>query len=63
MTQSFWGDEADAVASYIHGQYRPLKKKDPQGALYFEQPTWDQTFFSAKHGPNNHVFMSLLSRA
>lgn len=63
MTQSFWGDEADAVGSYIHGQYRPLKKRDPQGALYFEQPTWNQTLFSAKHGPNNHVLMSLLSRA
>lgn len=63
MEQSFWGDEADAVACYVHGQYRPFKKKDPQGPLYFEQPSLYQTLFSARHGPNNHVLSSLASRA
>lgn len=63
MEQSFWGDEADAVACYVHGQYRPFKKKDPQGPLYFEQASLYQTFFSARHGPNNHVLFSLASRA
>ena len=63
LSQSFWGDEADAVATYIHGQYRPFKKKDPQGPLYFEQPSWGETFFSARHGPNNHVLFSVTSRA
>lgn len=62
MNHSFWGDEADAVATYIHGQYRPFKKKDPQGPLYFEQPSWGETFFSARHGPNNHVLFSLMGR-
>lgn len=62
MTQSFWVDEADAVATYIHGQFRPMKKKDPQGSLYFEDVPWGHTFFSARHGPNNHVLFSVASR-
>lgn len=62
MTHSFWGDEADAVATYIHGQFRPVDHADVQGPLRFEQPTWGLTFFSARHGPNNHVLFSLLSR-
>jgi hypothetical protein len=62
MTQSFWVDEADAVATYVHGQFRPIKKKDPQGALYFEDVPWGHTFYSARHGPNNHVLFSVASR-
>jgi hypothetical protein len=63
MEQSFWGDEADAVATYIHGQYLPVDKEDLQGALTFDHTDWKHTFFSAKHGPNNHVLFSLTSRA
>jgi hypothetical protein len=62
MSQSFWVDEADAVATYVHGQFRPIKKKDPQGALSFEEVPWGHTFFSARHGPNNHVLFSVASR-
>jgi len=62
MTQSLWGDEADAVSTYIHGQYRPMKKKDPQGPLYFEDVPWGHTIFSARHGPNNHVLFSVSGR-
>lgn len=62
MTHSFWGDEADAIATYVHGMYKPLKKKDRQGPVYFEGAIWPQTFFSARHGPNNHVLFSVTSR-
>ncbi len=62
MNHSFWGDEADAVATYIHGQFRPLNMNRLQGPMKFEQPMWHQTFFSARHGPNNHVPFSVLSR-
>lgn len=62
MTHSFWGDEADAIATYVHGMYKPLKKKDRQGPVYFEEAIWPQTFFSARHGPNNHVLFSTTSR-
>lgn len=62
MTHSFWGDEADAMATYVHGMYKPLKKKDRQGPVYFEGAIWPQTFFSARHGPNNHVLFSATSR-
>lgn len=62
MTHSFWGDEADAIATYVHGMYKPLKKKDRQGPVYFEPPIWPQTLFSARHGPNNHVLYSITSR-
>jgi 4-amino-4-deoxy-L-arabinose transferase-like glycosyltransferase len=63
MTHSLWGDEADAVANYVHGMFRPANYDNPQGHLYFERPSWGLTFFSAKHGPNNHVLQSLSSRA
>jgi hypothetical protein len=62
MTHSLWGDEADALATYVHGMYKPLKKKDRQGPVYFEGAIWPQTFFSARHGPNNHVLFSASSR-
>lgn len=62
MKHSFWGDEADAIATYVHGMYKPLKKKDRQGPVYFEGAIWPQTFFSARHGPNNHVLFSTTSR-
>jgi len=63
MSHSFWGDEAAAMATYVHGMWRPVVKTDLQGPLFFEQPTWHQTFFSAKQGGNNHVLFSLSSRA
>ncbi|HSJ02165.1 MAG TPA: glycosyltransferase family 39 protein, partial [Verrucomicrobium sp.] len=62
LTHSFWGDEEDSMATYIHGMYKPTKKKDRQGAVYFEPPLWAQTFYSARHGPNNHVLFSVTSR-
>ncbi|QIF04363.1 glycosyltransferase family 39 protein [Roseimicrobium sp. ORNL1] len=62
MTHSFWGDEADAMATYVHGNFRPAEKNEPEGRLYFEQPTWGQSFFSARHGANNHVLFTLASR-
>lgn len=62
MTHSFWGDESDAIATYVHGTFRPVDKLKPEGKLYFEQPTWAQTFFSARHGANNHVLFSVSSR-
>lgn len=63
MTHSFWGDEADAMATYVHGNFRPAEKDEPEGRLYFEQPTWGQSFFSARHGANNHVLFTLASRS
>jgi hypothetical protein len=62
MDHSFWGDEAHAVGAYIHGNFRPVHKTQLDGALFFEQPTWSQTFFSARHGANNHVVFSVTSR-
>ena len=62
MNHSFWGDEAHAVGAYIHGNFRPVDKTALEGPLFFEQPTWTQTFFSARHGANNHVVFSLCSR-
>ncbi len=63
MTHSFWGDEADAMATYVHGNYRLEDLKDPAGKMYFQQPSWQQTFFGARHGANNHVLFSVTSRA
>jgi hypothetical protein len=62
MDHSFWGDEAHAVGAYIHGNFRPVDKTQLDGPLFFEQPTWSQTFFSARHGANNHVAFSVTSR-
>ncbi|RBP45149.1 dolichyl-phosphate-mannose-protein mannosyltransferase [Roseimicrobium gellanilyticum] len=62
MDHSFWGDEAHAVGAYIHGNFRPVDKTQLDGPLFFEQPTWEQTFFSARHGANNHVVFSATSR-
>jgi hypothetical protein len=62
MNQSFWGDEADAMATYVHGSFQPVKKSEPHGRLSFNQPLWLQTFFSARHGANNHVLFSVASR-
>jgi hypothetical protein len=62
IDHSFWGDEAHAVGAYIHGNFRPADKTQLDGPLFFEQPTWEQTFFSARHGANNHVVFSATSR-
>jgi hypothetical protein len=62
MDHSYWGDEEDAIATYVHGIYSPTDKDDRQGSLYFKQATWQQTFFGARHGPNNHVLFSIASR-
>ncbi|MFZ4766100.1 MAG: glycosyltransferase family 39 protein, partial [Roseimicrobium sp.] len=62
MNHSFWVDEADAVATYVHGQFRTAKKAEPQGALRFVPASWQETFFSGKHGGNNHVAFSIASR-
>lgn len=62
MDHSFWGDEAHAVGAYIHGNFRPVDRTQLDGPLFFEQPTWSQTFFSARHGANNHVVFSVTSR-
>jgi hypothetical protein len=62
LNHSFWGDEAHAVGAYIHGNFRPVDKTALEGPLFFEQPTWTQTFFSARHGANNHVVFSVCSR-
>ena len=61
MTHSFWGDEADAVATYAHGHLIPEKKDDPQGPLKFDPVSWPQRLYGAERGPNNHVVFSLLS--
>ncbi|MEI6537386.1 MAG: glycosyltransferase family 39 protein, partial [Verrucomicrobiaceae bacterium] len=62
MTHSLWGDEADAVSIYVQGTYKSVDKNNSQGALEFSPPDWNETFFGAVHGPNNHVLFSVLSR-
>jgi hypothetical protein len=63
MTHSFWGDESDAIATYAHGMWRAEVKNDIQGPMRFEQPSWEQSFYSARHGANNHVLFTLSSRS
>ena len=63
MSQSFWGDESDSMVTYVHGSFQPMTKGDTRGDFSFDQPTWGQTLFSARHGANNHVLFSLASRA
>lgn len=62
MTHSFWGDEADAIATYVHGAFKPADRGQLQGPLVFDPVTWAETFFGASHGPNNHVLFSVLAR-
>ncbi|CAN5695867.1 hypothetical protein BH11VER1_BH11VER1_15790 [soil metagenome] len=62
MPHSFWGDEAAAIVTYVHGHFKPVDKEDLQGKMKFDQPTWDETLYGASQGPNNHVLFSLASR-
>lgn len=62
MTHSLWGDEAAAIVTYVHGHFKPADKVNLQGELKFDQPTWDETLYSAVQGPNNHVLFSIASR-
>lgn len=62
MTHSLWGDEAAAIVSYVHGHFKPVDKDTLQGEMKFDQPTWDETFYGAAQGPNNHVLFSIAAR-
>lgn len=62
MPHSLWGDESAAIVTYVHGCFKPVDKQDLQGKMQFDQPTWDETFYGASQGPNNHVLFSLAAR-
>ena len=62
MSHCFWGDETAAIETYVHGRYNPLVEGELNGPLVFDRPTWTDTFWRARQGPNNHQLFSSTSR-
>lgn len=62
MNQCMWGDEASAIETYVQGFHKPAENGNFTGLLVYEKPSWGETFWSARQGPNNHPLFSFTSR-
>ena len=62
MNHCMWGDESSAMETYTLGCYKPVEPGKLNGLMRFDPPTWVDTFWSARQGPNNHPLFSTTSR-